>query len=137
MLYRPAPELNIFAPRDPDIEAAVLQEFRKRKKVRIVEALEQADVVFIVEGGYGYFSSRNVGVGVGVDFPAGANTLLQLKAAAIPAPLFRGLSGRESMMRSVVRWRGREGDVTRKEFCSKSSLGKLVQRFEREYLRQP
>ncbi len=141
VLERPAPELNLFAPRDPAIEAAVCQEFRKRKKITVVDGPEQADVVLIVEGGYGFFfghrsySGSFSAITFAADDPAAPNTLLQLKAAAIPAPHFRALPGRESLMSQVVRWRGREGEVTRLQVCNKSSIGKLVGRFQKELLR--
>ena len=113
------PMLLLNRPADQALTKAVTDVLRKQKKFKLVDAVEQADFVLLVQGEYvasqqqrfsGNGDSRgSVGVFNGNPDSGEAtegNQLVRIQARAIPATLYRQANQRLPDNAETVRWRG-------------------------------
>jgi hypothetical protein len=135
VLDRPAPFILPAGGSDEDLRGKIEEQFRKQKKFKLVDAAEQADIVFLVQGDYIFsFGPRS-------SEPAsdenGPDALARLKAVAITAATYRDRPSKMLRKLDSAPWRGEEvGEVNYDATFEEASPEKLVKRFHKEALKK-
>jgi hypothetical protein len=138
-LDRPAPFILPSGGSDEDLQEKIEEQFRKQKKFKLVDAVEQADIVFLVQGDYVFnFGPRSSDKGA---TPAndenGPDALARLKAVAITAATYRDRPSKMLRKLDNAPWRGVEvGEVNYDASYEEASHEKLVKRFHKEALKK-
>jgi hypothetical protein len=140
VLDRPAPFILPGGGSDEDLREKIQEQFRKQKKFKLVDAVEQADIVFLVQGDYIFsfgprFSDR------GSSSPAsdenGPDALARLKAVAVTAATYRDRPSKMIRKLDSAPWRGEEvGEINYNATFEEASAEKLVKRFHKEALKK-
>jgi hypothetical protein len=140
VLDRPAPFILPGGGSDEDLREKIEEQFRKQKKFKLVDAAEQADIVFLVQGDY-IFSFGPRSSDGGSSNPAsdenGPDALARLKAVAITAATYRDRPSKMIRKLDSAPWRGEEvGEVNYDASFEEASAEKLVKRFHKEALKK-
>jgi hypothetical protein len=135
VLDRPAPFILPAGGSDEDLREKIEEQFRKQKKFKLVDAVEDADIVFLVQGDYifsfGPRSSDPAGDGNGPD------ALARLKAVAITVATYRDRPSKMIRKLDSAPWRGQEvGEINYDATFEEASAEKLVKRFHKEALKK-
>jgi hypothetical protein len=140
VLDRPAPFILPGGGSDEDLREKIEEQFRKQKKFKLVDSVEQADIVFLVQGDYIFsfgprFSDR------GSSSPAsdenGPDALARLKAVAVTAATYRDRPSKMIRKLDSAPWRGEEvGEINYNATFEEASAEKLVKRFHKEALKK-
>jgi hypothetical protein len=137
VLDRPAP---FILPGGSDVELTerIEEQFRKQKRFKLVDAPEQADIVFLVQGDYIFsFGPRSSERSSSVSDDGGPDALARLKAVAITAATYRDRPSKMLRKLDTAPWRGEEvGAVNYDATFDEASAEKLVKRFHKEALKK-
>jgi hypothetical protein len=135
VLDRPAPFILPAGGSDEDLQEKIGEQFRKQKKFKLVDAVEEADIVFLVQGDYIFsFGPRSSNP---ADDENGPDALARLKAVAITAATYRDRPSRMIRQLDSAPWRGEEvGEVNYDATFEEASAEKLVKRFHKEALKK-
>jgi hypothetical protein len=138
VLDRPVPFILPGGGSDEDLREKIGEQFRKQKKFKLVDTVEQADIVFLVQGDYVFSFGLGSSDGSSSN-PAsdenGPNALARLKAVAITAATYRDRPSRMIRKLDSAPWRGEEvGEVKYDATFEEASAEKLVKRFHQEAL---
>jgi hypothetical protein len=135
ILDRPAPFILPAGGSDEDLREKIGEQFRKQKKFRLVDALEEADIVFLVQGDYIFSFGPRSSAPTGDD--NGPDALARLKAVAITAATYRERPSRMLRKLEDAPWRGEEvGEINYDASFEEASAEKLVKRFHKEALKK-
>jgi len=132
-LDRPAPFILPNEGSDENLREKIEEQFRKHKKFRLVDAPEQADIVFLVQGDYIF----SFGPGSHANEDSGPDALARLKAVAITASTYRDRPSKMLKKLDTAPWRGEEvGVVNYDASFNEASAEKLIKRFHKEALKK-
>jgi hypothetical protein len=138
-LDRPAPFILPNGGSDEDLQEKIEEQFRKQKKFKLVDAAEQADIVFLVQGDYIFsFGPRSSDGRVApANDENGPDALARLKAVAITAATYRDRPSKMIRKLDSAPWRGEEvGEINYDATFAEASAEKLVKRFHKEALKK-
>ncbi len=139
ILDRPAPFILPGGGSDEELLEKIVEQFRKQKKLKLVDAAEQADIVFLVQGDYifSFGSKSSDGAITPANDDNGPNALARLKAVAITAATYRDRPSKMLRKLDTAPWRGEEvGEVNYDATFEEASAEKLVKRFHKEALKK-
>lgn len=117
------------------------EQFKRQKRLRLVDSAEKADVVFLVQGEYIFHGLTRI-AGGGASFTSavdenGPNALARLKAVAIPASEYQDRPSRLLKLLEIAPWRGEEiGAQNYDATFEEASAEKLIKRFHKEALKK-
>ncbi|MCI0337913.1 MAG: hypothetical protein L0226_10070 [Acidobacteria bacterium] len=140
-LDRPTPFILPGGGSDEELKMKVEEQFRKQKRLRLVDSAEKADLVFLVQGEYIFRAITRVTGGGGSFAIAGEengpNALARLKAVAVPASDYQDRPSRLLKLMEIAPWRGEEiGAQNYDATFEEASAEKLVKRFHKEALKK-
>jgi hypothetical protein len=138
VLDRPAPFILPGGGSDEELRVKIEEQFRRQKRFKLVEAPEQADIVFLVQGDYIFsFGPKSSERSSSLSDDGGPDALARLKAVAITATTYRDRPSKMLRKLDAAPWRGEEvGAVNYDATFDEASAEKLVKRFHKEALKK-